>query len=328
MDNKQFLDIVRPEHIQNGIMKISRDICTQCGLCIRNCPFRCWEMGEDGYPKLKDEYYCFSCSNCMVACPVNAVSMVESYKATGGFWQTSSKPLEYQMPLDPKDADGNPDEFNAAERAILTRRSVRNFKNVPVPKSLIHRVLEAGRFAPSAGNCQPWKFIVITNKTMIQKMDEASRAAIARIYKSYRDDEAVEDLTSIAETNPGTLDFRLTRGGMGVISKGELPASLDAPCVIIILGDSRSIGSLEMNIGICGQNMNIVANSLGLGLTWVGFLIPGFASIADKFDIGPHWRAVTTLVLGYPSFKQEGFVAREYRPVQWLREGSGKVEVD
>ena len=172
MDNDQFMDIVRSKYIQNGVMKADKDICTQCGLCIKNCPFKCWEMGEDEYPKLKDEYDCFSCSNCMVACPVDAISMVETYKVTGGFWQTAAEPLAYKMPLDPKDADGNPDEFNPIERAVLERRSVRNFKDKPVPEPLIRRVLEAGRCAPSTGNCQPWKFIVITNRELIRKMDE------------------------------------------------------------------------------------------------------------------------------------------------------------
>ena len=93
-----------------------------------------------------------------------------------------------------------------------------------------------------------------------------------------------------------------------------------------MLGDKRSIGPVKMNIGICGQNMNIAANTLGIKATWAGFPISGFASIADKFDIRPNWQPITTLVLGYPAFKQEGMVAREYRPVQWFREGADAVE--
>ena len=54
------------------------------------------------------------------------------------------------MPLEPKDKDGKPDEWNQTERIILERRSVRNFKKDPVPDHLIRRVLEAGRFARAA----------------------------------------------------------------------------------------------------------------------------------------------------------------------------------
>jgi hypothetical protein len=37
---------------------------------------------------------------------------------------------------------------------------------------------------------------------------------------------------------------------------------------------------------------------------------------------------ITTLVLGWPAFKQDGMVPREYRPVKWLREGSDAVEIE
>lgn len=47
---------------------------------------------------------------------------------------------------------------------IMTRWSCRAFKPDPVPKEDLDRLLEALRRAPSAGNCQPWKFLVITSE--------------------------------------------------------------------------------------------------------------------------------------------------------------------
>jgi len=55
--------------------------------------------------------------------------------------------------------------------AILTRRSIRRFADIPIPMQKIGPILDAGRAAPSAGNLQPWKFIVVT--------DEAQKKAIA-----------------------------------------------------------------------------------------------------------------------------------------------------
>jgi nitroreductase len=43
------------------------------------------------------------------------------------------------------------------------RRSIRKFKLDPVASGVLGRVLEAGRWAPSAGNCQPWRFVVVTD---------------------------------------------------------------------------------------------------------------------------------------------------------------------
>lgn len=46
---------------------------------------------------------------------------------------------------------------------VLKRRSIRKFREEPTPEEALNKVLEAGRWAPSAGNTQPWRFIVITD---------------------------------------------------------------------------------------------------------------------------------------------------------------------
>jgi len=47
--------------------------------------------------------------------------------------------------------------------AIRTRRSIRKYKSEPIPEEKLRTILEAARLAPSAGNRQPWRFIVIQN---------------------------------------------------------------------------------------------------------------------------------------------------------------------
>lgn len=328
MELEELRAIVRPEGVHTGVMTTNTEICTGCGLCVQNCPFKCWEMDENLRPRLREDYKCFSCYNCVIACPVGGVSIGEPYHVDGGFWASEPHPLPAKMPLEPKDADGNPTEWNAMERAILERRSARNFTDRPVPDHLIRRVLEAGRFAPSAGNSQPWQFIVITDKDLIRKMSDAARAGATAMYHMYNDDENLEKLAGMAEASPGGLDPRIAQGGLRAVASGDMAPSLNAPCVILIAADSRAIGGPIMSVGICGQNMSLVANSLGIKSCWVGFLVGGVAAIKDKLDLKPNWSVVTTLVLGWPAFKQEGMVPREYRPVRWLREGATEAEIE
>ena len=328
MDLDQLREIVRPKDVHRGVMAVDAGRCNSCGLCVDNCPFKCWQMSEGGRPELRDDYICFSCCNCMVACPTDAISMVETYHVSSGFWATEPHPLPVKMPLPPRDKDGNLDEWNAIERAVLQRRSVRNFKDDPVPDHLIRRVLEAGRFAPSAGNCQPWQFIVITDKALIAKMDEAVVTMSKGLWAAYQIDEAVKGMGGVAETTPYAFEPRALWGGVGTISREEMIPSLGAPCVILLVGDTRAITGAPLNIGICGENMNLVANSLGIRACWNGFLVSGVPAIADKIDLKPNWSVVTTLVMGWPAFKQEGVVAREYRPVTWFREGSDAAEIE
>lgn len=54
---------------------------------------------------------------------------------------------------------------------IKSRRSIRKFIDKPVGHDDITKILEAARWAPSAGNCQPWRFIVVTDKKKKKKFD-------------------------------------------------------------------------------------------------------------------------------------------------------------
>ncbi|PON11682.1 nitroreductase [Candidatus Entotheonella serta] len=50
---------------------------------------------------------------------------------------------------------------------IRTRRTVREFKPDPVPDAIVHKLLQAGRWAPSSSNTQPWHFVVVRNRDTI-----------------------------------------------------------------------------------------------------------------------------------------------------------------
>jgi nitroreductase/Fe-S-cluster-containing hydrogenase component 2 len=329
--------IFRPETVHMGAMRADPEKCTRprgsdCRLCLDNCPFRAWEAEEGEAPHHKQAYECFSCYNCMAACPRKAISIVDPYHVDEGFYKTEPHSLPARLPLEPRDAEGNPDQWNAIEQGVLNRRSVRNFKDKPVPETLVRRVLEAGRFAPSAGNCQPWKFIVVTDKALIHEMNEALWTALNMFYNMYTNDEMVKNLAPGYEASPapGTFDPRIILGGIGAVARRNLPVFLNAPVVILICCDERSIGGPEINAGICGQNMTLVANSLGIRACWVGFsqVIDNIPPLREKLGIAYPWKVTTAIVLGYPRFKQEGIVPREYRPITWFREGSAGPEIE
>jgi nitroreductase/ferredoxin len=330
--------VFRPEGVHMGIMKSDPKKCTRtrgssCQLCWDNCPFRAWELTEGQEPHLVENHNCFSCYNCVVACPRDAISIVETYHVDEGFFKTAELTESARLPMKPLDAQGSADEWNPMEKAVLNRRSTRNFKDKPVPEPLIRRILEAGRFAPSAGNCQPWRFLVVTDKALMEEINEAVWGALNLLFVMYHDEEMVKQLAAGYETVqpqvPGTFDPRLAEGGMGSLAKRYGPVLLAAPCVIYILEDERAISAGGINTGIAGQNMTLVANSLGLGACWNGFatVAQQIPPLAEKLGIVPPWKAMSALCIGYPKFKQQGMVSREYRPVTWFREGQ-EPEVD
>ena len=312
--------MLRPTGVMSGVMKVDPKKCSELRALYRELLLQVLGNGREEAPQMKASALCFSCFNCMAACPKDAISIVGPYEVRGGFFDTGFP--EIKMPLEPKDKDGKPDDWNVVERIILERRSVRNFKKDPVPDHLIRRVLEAGRFAPSGGNHQPWKFAVVTDKGFIDELETAIQALWASMYPAFLDDSAVMNLVGVVPT--GIFEPR-TQYGFRCTATKELPVFLNAPCVIF-LGGNEKLNDAVLEIGICGQNMNIVAASLGLGFCWSNFGGKGVNLIPElKAKLGyedPSWNIVTAAVLGYPKFKQSGMVPRHKRPVTWFRPDS------
>lgn len=59
-----------------------------------------------------------------------------------------------------------------ALEAILTRRSIRKYESKPVPPDVIDKLLEAAMAAPSSMNLQPWRFVVINDHAVLDKIPE------------------------------------------------------------------------------------------------------------------------------------------------------------
>lgn len=55
---------------------------------------------------------------------------------------------------------------------IRTRREIRDYLDKPIPDESLQRILEAGRLAPSSKNSQPWRFIVVRDRTTLKKISE------------------------------------------------------------------------------------------------------------------------------------------------------------
>ncbi|HID76261.1 MAG TPA: nitroreductase family protein [Planctomycetaceae bacterium] len=61
--------------------------------------------------------------------------------------------------------------------AIHTRRSIRKYESKPVPDELVGKLLAAAMMAPSARNAQPWQFVVITDRQLLQDVPRINRNA-------------------------------------------------------------------------------------------------------------------------------------------------------
>lgn len=183
-------------------------------------------------------------------------------------------------------ADDNPVIAN-----IKSRRSIRAYLDEKVPQELIEEILEAGRYAPSALNKQPWEFIVITDKNLIREIS----AAITGIMKCFfRVLPLAKLLIKDLREEKGLAAMRKT------CSSSEDTIFYNAPAVIFIV--SRQKGRwTAANCALAGENMALAAHSLGLGSCFIGraLFLPLNKRLCRIIGLARKHKIYFTLALGY-----------------------------
>ena len=171
------------------------------------------------------------------------------------------------------------------------RRSIRSYTDQPVSKEKINEIIQAGRYAPSATNRQPWRFIVITNKSMIDEISDAIKVEIRKIlrrrfilkffYPSLKNEKTIQFLTGL------------------IISKEDM-LFFGAPVLIFVVTKKRKFN--DESCACCSQNMMLAADSLDLGSCWIGFA--HFLGLnkewMKKIGVPKGFHIAAALVFGHP----------------------------
>ena len=77
--------------------------------------------------------------------------------------------------------------MNAVIDAIRKRRSVRSYESKPIPKDIINMIIAAGNEAPSSMNSQPWRFVVVEDKEIHQKLLQIALPNAKKIFDTIKE---------------------------------------------------------------------------------------------------------------------------------------------
>jgi len=302
--------------------------CTGCGNCVKACPMACLELVGKKVRQL-DEVVCISCSACVSHCEKDAAIMQGFYNVEEGMWKTTLYHGEDGHPVIPE-VEGI-EGLTPVEEVIYNRRSNRIYSKDPVPDALVRRVVEAARFAPSHGNCQPWSFIVINDRAemdyIAEKMDPVYKL-LTRFYWSGKTNPITRKILSLfCGFMPAMSDQRGITGGTAILKPADV--FVGAPCLILILMDTRGMNDPGIDIGICGTNMILAAHSLGLVTCWLSFTIGINFLPKLKKELGIAWpyKVATAIVLGYPRVNANTMVKRELPRITWRKGGKVWTEM-
>lgn len=136
--------------------------------------------------------------------------------------------------------------------ALRTTRAIRRIKPDPVPMSLIRKVCEAGTFAPSGGNRQPWQFIAVT--------DPERRAFIAQRYRT-----AFAEYIAPAVEAAKAPDFPEAKR-KNIAAAVHLAEHMhEAPVQLFVAGWTRRGREQSQALFPCIQNILLACRAVGLG---------------------------------------------------------------
>ncbi len=184
------------------------------------------------------------------------------------------------------------------------RRSVRRFKPDPIPEGDIEKILEAGRWAMSGANGQPWEFVVVR--------DPALRAGIVKIHRETRkhiriiEETRVKELRHPAYNNStyGTEDAGFKDAPVLVLVCGD-PRTYQATvlCSHFYYGEGGPMATYLKNVGNATMLIHLAAAALGLGSQWISVNRAWEEPMKQLLGI-PSVITIHTLVpIGYPAYK-------------------------
>ncbi len=187
---------------------------------------------------------------------------------------------------------------------IKERRSIRSYQEKPVSEEAISLILEAARWAPSALNHQPLRYIAISDKNIIESLSRRTIACARKVIRwlpilrlfvrALRDERLVARIRERAASTSGD------------------PIFYCAPLLILILVDKRSFHA-EKDLGFAAQNMMLEAEVIGLGSCVIGFasLLNSDGQVRKILGIPPGHRILAGVVFGYPKTSPKAPERRE-----------------
>jgi nitroreductase/NAD-dependent dihydropyrimidine dehydrogenase PreA subunit len=229
------------------LFTIDETRCKRDGLCAADCPVGCivFEKGGLPEPHEKKQAYCLDCGHCMAVCPADAIRLER--------FDRGSTPLDRTLDI----------SLDQAEQFLTSRRSVRAFRDEPVDRALLGRVLAVTGYAPSGHNARPTRWIVARGR---EKVAEA-----AGVVAAWMDAEA-RALSPVAEALHLAGIVRAWDNGRDMICR-------DAPVLAVAVGPERGITPREDGV-IATAYLELAATAAGLGACWCGYLMAAAAHSA------------------------------------------------
>ncbi len=270
-------------------IEIDKEKCNQDGLCVAVCPSRLLEQHKDTPPSAVKgiEGMCIRCGHCVAVCPTGALK----HRSLGIH---RFEPVEEDFSL----------SSEQCEAFFKGRRSIRVYKEKPVSREKIARLIDIARYAPTARNAQGVKWLVITERPEMKRY-----AGLVIDFFRVVLSEGVPGINPNPHLGNLISDYD---AGKDVILR-------DAPALIITYGNKEN--RLAQNDCIIAlAHLELVTSALGLGGCWAGFFMTAAANyvpLKQALDLPENHQCFGALMIGYPRFRYQRIPIRREPKIIW-----------
>lgn len=180
------------------------------------------------------------------------------------------------------------------KEAIEKRRSIRKFKSKPIPQEILRELIDAARLAPSGCNAQPWRFKIVTEPTIKNKLAEAA-------YKQKFVAEAAAVLVCCASLKEYANNITLGAQDLATnntIEQGVVK-NLEKRADVLRSLPKNQLGLIaSFHVAIAIEHIILRALDYGLGTCWIKLL--DTEKVAQIFNWDEDLLVVALLPIGYP----------------------------
>ena len=189
--------------------------------------------------------------------------------------------------------------------AIFHRRAVRAYTPETVGENAIRELLDAAIHAPTAMHAEPWAFVVVQNKALLDRL--SNRAKTMQLAELARDG--------------GTPPDAAVRGRLrDMLQDPSFNIFYDAGTLIVICRDAQGPYA-EADCWLAAENLMLAAYAKGLGTCCIGFAIPilNVPDVKGEIGIPPAVTAVAPMIVGYARGTVPDVPRKAPRVLHWVK---------
>lgn len=193
--------------------------------------------------------------------------------------------------------------------ALQRRISIRSFLPTPVPRSSVHAILDAARWAPSGGNLQPWKVIAVSGAEREAVIALAQGAQSAGQPSEEGDDPVYPPSLwepyrtrrfKVGEDLYATLGIPRTDRPRRLVQFARNMQFFDAPVALFLVIDRRMGRGQWAHLGMFMQSIALAALDHGLGTCMQEAWAPLRRTLASHFGLPAEEMVYCAIALGHP----------------------------